>query len=178
VNHGNSGGPLVDDRGLLVGINSLGNDQAQGQFYSISVKRVRQLPPGLVAGRSRANLGWNLIPLAEVDLGETFANDAEPAGQGGEQLGRRVADELARQGIDGLYVQRSERGSPAAAVRLGRRNLVTSIDGRPVTRVQEVCDLVLAKPPDETLEVSGYWFKATPDVAELLQPWTVEVALA
>lgn len=55
---------------------------------------------------------------------------------------------------------------------------MTSIDGRPVTRVQEVCDLVLAKPPDETLEVSGYWFKATPDVAELLQPWTVEVALA
>ena len=85
-----------------MGINSLGNDQAQGQFYSISVKRVRQLLPGLVAGRSRANLGWNLIPLAEVDLGETFANDAELAGQGGEQLGRQVADELARQGIDGL----------------------------------------------------------------------------
>ena len=57
INPGNSGGPLVDDRARLVGINTLTRLDTQGQFYSISAKRVLQVLPSLLAGHSQGDLG-------------------------------------------------------------------------------------------------------------------------
>jgi S1-C subfamily serine protease len=177
VNHGNSGGPLIDDQGRLIGINSLGNDDAQGQFYSISVNRVRQLLPDLLAGRSQANLGWELVPVAQVDLPSIFAEDPDLAGQGGATLGQQAADRLDEEGIDGMYVWATESGSSAEAANLYFGDLVTSIDGQPVSKVQDVCDLVLSKRPGETVEVSGYYLNSTADAAEVLTPWVTKVRI-
>jgi S1-C subfamily serine protease len=175
VNHGNSGGPLVDDEGRLVGVNSLGNDDAQGQFYSISVNRVRQLLPDLLAGRSQANLGWELYPRSEVDLGEIFANDPDFAGQGGAAFGQQVAEQLDQDGVDGLYVWDTEPGSSAEAGNLDDGDLVTRIDGQPVSTVQDVCDLVLAKRPGATVRVDGLYLDSTADPAQVGTSWETEV---
>ena len=175
VNHGNSGGPLVDDEGRLVGINSLGNDDAQGQFYSISVNRVRQLLPDLLAGRSQANLGWKLYPRSEVDLREIFANDPDFAGQGGAAFGQQMTEQLDQDGVEGLYVWDTEPGSSAEAGNLGDGDLVTRIDGRLVSTVQEVCDLVLPKRPGETVRVDGLYLNSTADPAQVGTSWETEV---
>jgi S1-C subfamily serine protease len=175
VNHGNSGGPLVDDEGRLVGINSLGNDDAQGQFYSISVNRVRQLLPDLLAGRSQANLGWKLYPRSEVDLREIFANDPDFAGQGGAAFGQQMTEQLDQDRVEGLYVWYTEPGSSAEAGNLGKGDLVTRIDGRPVSTVQEVCDLVLPKRPGETVRVDGLYLNSTADPAQVGTSWETEV---
>ncbi len=177
VNPGNSGGPLVDDRGRLVGVNTLRNLETQGQYYSISVNRVRQVLPNLVAGQSQANLGWDLVSLAEADLPAIFAADPDLAAQGGAERGQRVVDQLARQQVDGLYVRQTERGSAVRAASIFSGNLITSIDGQPVRSQQDVCDLVLPKRPGETLQVDGY-FLYSADAAEALQPWSVEVRVA
>lgn len=177
VNPGNSGGPLVDDRGELVGINSLRNPDTQGQFYAISVNRVRQLLPDLLVGESQANLGWDLVPVTQVDLPEIFAEDPDLAGQGGATLGQEVADRLAQEGIDGMYVWGTESGSPAEAANLYFGDLVTSIDGQPVGTVQDVCDLVLSRRPGATVQVSGYYLNSTADAAEVLTSWETEVAV-
>ena len=175
VNHGNSGGPLVDDEGRLVGINSLGNDDAQGQFYSISVNRVRQLLPDLLAGRSQANLGWKLYPRSEVDLREIFANDPDFAGQGGAAFGQQMTEQLDQDRVEGLYVWDTEPGSSAEAGNLGNGDLVTRIDGRLVSTVQEVCDLVLPKRPGETVRVDGLYLNSTADPAQVGTSWETEV---
>jgi S1-C subfamily serine protease len=175
VNHGNSGGPLVDDEGRLVGINSLGNDDAQGQFYSISVNRVRQLLPDLLAGRSQANLGWKLYPRSEVDLREIFANDPDFAGQGGAAFGQQMTEQLDQDRVEGLYVWYTEPGSSAEAGNLGKGDLVTRIDGRLVSTVQEVCDLVLPKRPGETVRVDGLYLNSTADPAQVGTSWETEV---
>jgi S1-C subfamily serine protease len=172
--YGNSGGPLVDDRGRLVGINSLINTQAHGQAYAISANRVLQLLPELVAGNSQANLGWDLVSLDRADLPKIFAKDSGLAAQGGATLGQQVVQQLADQQIEGLYVRATERGSPVQAARIFRGNLVTSIDGQPVSGEQDVCDLVLSKRPGETVQVAGYWLY-TAEAAKALQPWQVEV---
>jgi S1-C subfamily serine protease len=65
VNHGNSGGPLLDLHGRLAGVNTLTASAFQGpldpttpvdikdqQNYAIGVDRVRQIVPDLAAGRS------------------------------------------------------------------------------------------------------------------------------
>jgi len=189
INPGNSGGPLVDQRGRLVGINTLRRADTEGQNYSISVEQIRELLPDLKAGRSQAYLGWDLVSLATADLPAIFAQDSAFTSRGGAELGQRVADELGRQGIDGMYVRAAEPGSPAKAVNIGRGNVVTSINGEQVTGVQDVCRLVGAERPGQTIDVSGYWVNSAAGAGEyvegdvdvdtgageLLQPWTTEV---
>jgi S1-C subfamily serine protease/pSer/pThr/pTyr-binding forkhead associated (FHA) protein len=51
INKGNSGGPLLDDRGRLVGMNSAGRGDVQGQNYAVGVDRINQIVPKILAGQ-------------------------------------------------------------------------------------------------------------------------------
>ena len=51
INKGNSGGPLVNEKSQLVGMNSAGRTDVQGQNYAISVDRIEQMVPQIIAGR-------------------------------------------------------------------------------------------------------------------------------
>jgi putative serine protease PepD len=51
INKGNSGGPLVDDKAQLVGMNSAGRTDVQGQNYAIAVDRIEQIVPKILAGQ-------------------------------------------------------------------------------------------------------------------------------
>jgi serine protease Do len=70
TNHGNSGGPLLNAKGQVVGINTLGNTQTmapgdtQGQYYSISMAYASRILPQLEAGHSIGYMGWDLIPIS------------------------------------------------------------------------------------------------------------------
>lgn len=70
VNPGNSGGPLLDDHGRVVGIVSAVITQQdgrviQGQGYAIGIDRVTELFPQLQAGNSPAWTGAHLMFLPE-----------------------------------------------------------------------------------------------------------------
>jgi S1-C subfamily serine protease len=51
INKGNSGGPLVDDNGRLVGMNSAGRNDVQGQNYAVGVDRINEIVPKILAGQ-------------------------------------------------------------------------------------------------------------------------------
>lgn len=68
LNSGNSGGPLVDELGQLVGVNTAvlaeqGGAPSQGQGYAIGVDRVKEVLPQLRRGRSRGWFGAGLSVL-------------------------------------------------------------------------------------------------------------------
>jgi serine protease Do len=90
INHGNSGGPLVDFDKRLVGVNSAGGlPETQNQNYAIGIDRVKEIVPQLRAGKSLAWMGF----------GFDFTATAKAAG----------ADQVA----PGIVVTHSVPGSPA-----------------------------------------------------------------
>ena len=61
INHGNSGGPMVDEAGELVGVNTLSDPETQQQGYAIGADLVNELLPGLRAGESIGYGGFGFI---------------------------------------------------------------------------------------------------------------------
>jgi S1-C subfamily serine protease len=124
INPGNSGGPLVDLDGRLVGMNTAGFDQIsgrtiQGEGYAIGVDRLRQMLPGLAAGRS---ITWTGMGLDYTD-----------------------ADTLAKQGLPkGLLVTNAVPGTPAATAGFGKGTvLIAAINGKALdVNLQSYCTAV------------------------------------
>ncbi|MDR0474581.1 MAG: trypsin-like peptidase domain-containing protein [Treponema sp.] len=65
VNHGNSGGPVVDTAGRLVGIVFAGADQFQGLNFAIPAERLAAALPAMIAG-GKAERPWLGLSLSET----------------------------------------------------------------------------------------------------------------
>ena len=106
LNPGNSGGPLVDVGGRLVGVNTaifaLGRGPTSAQGYAIGVDRVKEVVAELRRGRSQRWLGAGLLPPP-----------------------RRLVRRLGR---NGLLVTTAVPGTAAASVGL-EGVLLTSLNG-------------------------------------------------
>jgi serine protease Do len=110
INHGNSGGPLVDLRGRLVGVNTLvppPGTGITGQGYAIGVDRVRPVVAQLRQGRSS---GW-------AGFGFVFASDRQ----------------AKREGLPtkGLLISAAMPGTPATKAHIGKGGaLMLAINGQ------------------------------------------------
>jgi S1-C subfamily serine protease len=180
INPGNSGGPLVDQQGRLIGINTLGNTQqggrtVQGQYYAISVDHIKQLLPALEAGTSQGDVGWDLVPVNEVDLAQQFATD--PRWQDAN-LGAQVAKvALKPPQTTGLYVTGAATGSPADKANLGYGDLIDHIEGTPVQSVADVCSIVQSHGPGSTLFIHGQYLNSASTKSKIFKGWTDHVKL-
>ena len=179
VNPGNSGGPLVNSKGELIGINTLGNTQQggrtiQGQYYAISSDRINTLLPNLEAGKSQAYVGWSLAPVDQVPLSTAFRND--PVFQSAK-LGTTVANLLQKNNVKGLYVIDSTTGSPAKAAKLGFGDLILSIENTPVKSVSDVCDILQSHGPGDKLLVRGRYLNSAANLNQVLVRWRTQVTL-
>jgi Do/DeqQ family serine protease len=133
INPGNSGGALVDLAGQLVGINSM--------IYS---------PSGASAG-----LGF-AIPsdLAAKVMKQLIAHGKVERGSLGvdaQDLTPRIAAALGIKAAHGALITDELPGSPAAAAGLKPGDLVTSVNGQPVTDAQDLRNAQGLAPVGSTL---------------------------
>lgn len=132
VNPGNSGGPLVDLQGRVVGINtaiySQGAEQNSGISFAIPSNMAARVAAALEAGEhvSRARIGL-------------VADDAEA-----------VDGDPSRRGAEVGWVVPA---GPAAQVGLRRGDVIVAVDGEAVASASALSDLVRAREVGSSLEV-------------------------
>jgi S1-C subfamily serine protease len=127
LNPGNSGGPLVDSRGRVIGINTAIIAPAQGICFAIPINMAKHILPQLMQHGKvvRGYLGLHArnVPLAP-------------------QLVRRY-DLPAASGVEVLAV---EEGGPAAEAGLEEDDILVALEDQPTTTVDDLHKLLTKLP--------------------------------
>ncbi|MBB4080917.1 S1-C subfamily serine protease [Lewinella aquimaris] len=135
VNPGNSGGPLVDAEGRLLGINTAiasRTGRFQGYSFAIPINLVRRIADDIITYGSyrRALLGVEISTLTAADI---------------ERLGLRNRSE-------GVLVEAVLPGGAAAVGGLQRNDLIITVDGRDIRDLPELTEIIgRARPGDQLL---------------------------
>ena len=108
ISFGNSGGPLINSRGQVIGINSAVSRQASNIGFAVPINQARSVIPQLKK-QGRVERGYIGVTLRDVD----------PDLQSSLKLTRG----------DGALVQDVTPGSPAARVGLRPYDVIVSVDG-------------------------------------------------
>ena len=132
INHGNSGGPLVDMEGQVVGINSAGADTAENIGFAIS------------------------IDSAKSSISQAISQPL----QAGAYLGvstRDVTPDLAFQlGLPvekGAFVLATLTGGPAAAAGIQEGDVIVEVDGKPIDAAIDLGRVLDTLKPGDEVEV-------------------------
>ena len=130
INPGNSGGPLVNLRGEVVGVNSA--IATAGGF-----------------GGSRGNIGVGFaIPVEQVRI---TADQILRTGEAQYPIIGAQVQTGGRSSGDGATIDEVSAGTPAAAAGLEAGDLVTAVDGQPVTDGISLIVAIRTHQPGETI---------------------------
>jgi len=134
INRGNSGGPLVDIAGRLIGINTIifsENGGSQGVGFAIPVDVVRFVSDALIKD-GKISRGWLGIVIQDVspEIAEVFR----------AREGAIIADVLA--------------DSPADKAGLKQGDVVTAVDGQPTPSAAALRDAVARSGPDKRITLT------------------------
>ncbi len=129
ISFGNSGGPLINTRGQVIGINSAVSRQASNIGFAVPINQARSVIPQLKK-LGRVERGYIGVTLRDVD----------PDLQTSLKLPR----------ADGALVQDVTAGSPGA--RVGRRpyDVIIAVDGAPVRTHDRLIRQIAERPPGST----------------------------
>ena len=114
INHGNSGGPLLNLRGEVVGINTAIREDAQGIGFAIPINMVKQLLPMLLRD---GHVTRSAIGIRQVDVHELTPED------------RAVLKLTSEQGA---VIEGVEPGGPADKAHLAPGDVILAFDGTPL----------------------------------------------
>lgn len=154
INFGNSGGPLLDVNGHVIGVNTAlrtGNDIG----FAVPIEMVRTLLPHL--GKGRVERGWIGIQSASLSA------DAARA-RGVERRGARVTE--------------VQKGSPADVAGLNVDDIILVFDGQPIEDAPKLRWFVASTPPNKRVAMSVRRENQTIELWATLQSMPRDPALA
>jgi S1-C subfamily serine protease len=134
LNPGNSGGPLVNARGEVIGVNTAIIPGAQGICFATASDSAQWVLGQLLA-HGRVKRGW---------LGVAGAN---------APLARRIARHHGIENASGVRVRSIERGSPASVAGIESGDLLVSFDSEIITGVDRLQQTLNAERIGRSCEV-------------------------
>jgi serine protease Do len=140
INKGNSGGPLLNIRGEVIGINTqIVTDQGQGNLgigFAIPINLVRDILPGLREGKVvRGVLGVSVLR---------------------QPLTKDLAASYGLPGTSGAVVGSVTAGGPAERAGIKRDDVITQFNGKAVKDNNALVDMVMRTAPGTTVPVEIY----------------------
>ncbi len=141
INPGNSGGPLVNADGEVVGINTAIVQDAQNIGFSISIDAVKPLIEQLRNGKGEINPDTATLGVTSLDVSDP-------------QLTAQVLRQYGVKANRGAFVTEVVPGSAAAKAGLQQGDVITSIEGRPVTGTQDVGQAIRGRNPGDKVEIT------------------------
>ncbi len=132
INFGNSGGPLFNIKGEVVGINTAINPNAQNIGFAIPVNVVKELLPDLVKGKKVAR-GW---------LGVNIQN-----------MNKALARSFGLKKAKGVLVTQVIPDTPAEKYGLEDGDIILKYDGKVVKNVEHLRRMVGLTRPGKMVEI-------------------------
>jgi serine protease Do len=126
VNPGNSGGPLVNMAGEVVGVNSMATSRGSIGF-AIPSRVVQAVAPVLVA-RGKMVWGWLGVAVGEVD-------------EGPSPVGTNLRPN------EGVLIRGARAGEPAARAGIQQGDIIIAVDGVPVREPRDLQQIVAGLTP-------------------------------
>jgi 2-alkenal reductase len=176
INHGNSGGPLLDQRGAVIGINSQIESTGgggEGVGFAVPVDTVRR---SLGELRTKGHVDYAYLGVTTLELYPQLA----------ERLGLPVSH--------GALVASLEAGGPAAkaGIRAGQGSVefqgqkdipqggdaIVAVDGKPITQAADLPNLIGLKSPGDTVRLTLLNGKDRRVVSVKLTPRPIKPAAA
>jgi len=132
INHGNSGGPLVDMEGKVVGINSAGSENAENIGFAISIDSAKTAIDAAISDplKATAYLG---VSTRDVTADLAF------------QLGLPVDR--------GAYVLATLTNGPAAAAGIREEDVIVEVDGESIDAATDLGRVLDALNPGDEVDV-------------------------
>jgi len=132
INFGNSGGPLVDITGAVVGVNSAVNAQADGIGFAIPINLARDVSDALISEGKVVRGFLGVRP---------------------QEITRELAEARDLEGTEGVIIASVEDDTPASKAGLEAGDVVTHFDGVSVETVPQFRRVVASVNPGEEVEV-------------------------
>ncbi|HEU4402225.1 MAG TPA: Do family serine endopeptidase [Candidatus Polarisedimenticolia bacterium] len=133
INFGNSGGPLVNLAGEVIGVNTAISSVGQGIGFAVPINVARDIMEQLKS-KGKVSRGYLGISLGEItpDLQEAFGLKTDK----------------------GALVQSIQPGLPADEAGLKRGDVIVAVDGHSIESTNEVVRMVSAKEPGSTVRLT------------------------
>jgi serine protease Do len=132
INFGNSGGPLVNLRGEVVGINSAINAAGQNIGFAIPVNTVKSVLQQLKE-KGKVTRGYLGVNIQNVD--------------------QDIQDAFNLPSRDGAFVQSVEETGPAGKAGIQKGDTIVAVNGTPVKETRILIDTISGMPPDRKVEL-------------------------
>jgi len=153
INHGNSGGPLLDMAGQVIGINSQidtggqANSGSVGIGFAIPINLVKQVATDIMA-TGKAQHAWLGVQLSDVD--PTLASQTKIGSDYGAMIAKVTTDSpAAKAGLKGATGETTIGGQSYAV----GGDVIVQANGKKIASVKDLQAVVSAMKPGDKLEL-------------------------
>jgi S1-C subfamily serine protease len=151
INHGNSGGPLLERGGKVIGINSQirsSSGGGEGVGFAIPIETVKHSVDQL---RAKGHVDYAYLGVSTVTLYPQLAQHLGLKQISGALVDRVVPDGPADKGrLQGAKSHTTFQGVPQIPV---GGDLIVAVDGRKLTQAQDLSDLIAFHEPGDTVDL-------------------------